>query len=68
VDEIDETTDIELLQGHLCRLPGEPEEPSEWRDVHLVVEIDRLEGSVSGRDTERDTGIETARSRGLSRC
>jgi hypothetical protein len=45
---------MRLLHGDLCSLLGEPEESSELGDMHLLVEIDRFEGSVlSEGDPER---------------
>jgi hypothetical protein len=45
---------LELLHGHLHRLPGEAEEPSEFGDMHLPIGINRFESSVlSECDPER---------------
>jgi hypothetical protein len=44
--EIDEAPFIELPHSHVCGLPGEPEEPSQFGDVHLPIHVDRFESSV----------------------
>ena len=54
MDEIDEVAFRELLHRHLYSLSGEAEEPSEFGDMHLPVEIEGFESSVlSECDPER---------------
>jgi hypothetical protein len=54
LDEIDEAAFLELLHSHPYSLPGEAEEPSEFGDMHLPIEINRFESSVlSECDPER---------------